>query len=164
MISLDFKSLKTGFFDRKAVMDALDRANYQALKQYGLAVRRRAMASLKYGKTPSTPGTPPTAHRSYNIRKKRKDGSYGRVRNVSLLREYLYSVYDPRTRSVVVGPAKLNGAESRTVLKSLEFGGPSMIVTVGRRRLANYPARPFMGPAGRAEAPGLPPRWRDSVR
>lgn len=164
MISLDFKSLKSGFFDRKVVLDALDKATFRIFSEFGRRVRARAQKSLKYRNKVSRPGDPPFAHKSRTATKvNRKTGKVSK-RSVSFLREYLYYAFDRATRSVVIGPARLNSTIDPGSLQALEYGGFATIKSRGKRSRKAVAARPFMRPAAAAELPNLPPMWRDSVR
>ena len=158
------KEAAGNFFDKKKVIDAVDRATLRIFKTFGRLVRKRAQASLKYGETTSAPGTPPTAHRSRDVSRTSKSTGKTRKRSVSFLREYLYFAFDPSTKSVVIGPARLNSTVTSDALPALEFGGQSVKAIRGKRQRINVQARPFMGPAAKAETPGLPAMWRDSVR
>lgn len=173
MIQLSFKAAKEGFFDRKKVLDAVDKATYRIFFAFGRQVRARAQRSLQYSEKPSSPGQPPHAHRSHTIaRVSRKTGQVkysaktGQAlkRSVSFLREYLFFAYDKTTKSVVIGPALLNSTLSRSALSALEYGGQSVIIDHGKRKQVRIKARPFMGPAAKAEIPTLPSMWQNSVR
>ena len=164
MISLDFKTLKGGFFDRKVVLDALDKATYKIFSEFGRKVRATAQKSLKYRKQSSPPGSPPHAHKSRTAEKvDRKTGKVSK-RSVSFLREYLYYAFDKTTRSVVIGPSRLNRTIDSGSLQALEYGGTATVKSRGKRSRKAVAARPFMRPAAAAELPNLPPMWRDSVR
>ena len=164
MISLDFKTLKSGFFDRKVVLDALDKATFRIFSEFGRKVRKAAQKSLKYGEKASPPGSPPTAHKSRTVTKTSKSTGRVRKRSVSFLREYLYYAFDRTTKSVVIGPARLNSTIDPGSLKALEYGGTATVKSRGKRSRKAVDARPFMRPAAAAELPNLPPMWRDSVR
>jgi hypothetical protein len=164
VISLDFKTLKGGFFDRKVVLDALDKATFRIFSEFGRKVRKTAQKSLKYGEKASPPGSPPTAHKSRTITKTSKSTGRVRKRSVSFLREYLYYAFDRATRSVVIGPARLNSTIDPGALQALEYGGTATVKSRGKRSRKAVAARPFMRPAAAAELPNLPPMWRDSVR
>jgi hypothetical protein len=147
MISLDFKAATAGFFDRKAVTSAVDKATRRVLSKFGAFVRTRARTSMRRRKGVSAPGDPPHAH-------------------TGLIKRFLFFSYDRERKSVVIGPAKLNRVVSSTALPALEYGGRTQIEDRrgARLRTANVDPRPFMGPAYQAEAPKLPAMWRDSVR
>ncbi len=145
MIQFDMKKV---FFDRKVVTDALDKASREALKSAGALVMTIARRSMKSGgkkrRIKSRPGEPPRTH-------------------VGLVKRMLYFAYDRGSRSVVIGPQKLNIPND--VPNVLEFGG----VVIGPDRSGKpvsqkIEARPFMGPAMRQAAPSLPKRWQNTVR
>lgn len=143
--------IKRLFFDRAKVVDALDKASRRALSKAGAFIRQRAKTSIRPRKRSSLPGQPPHSH-------------------TGLLRQLILFGYDPGTRSVVVGPAKIN--RSTGAPHVLEFGGRTVIETYrhrrGRvqkvRRQVTIEARPYMGPALEEERPSLPKHWANSVR
>ena len=77
--------VKTMFFDRRAVIDAIGRANVKVLSRAGAFIQRRAKSSIRKRKRASRPGEPPSSH-------------------VGTLRNLIYFGFDTGTRSVVVGP------------------------------------------------------------
>jgi hypothetical protein len=99
--------IKTVFFDRRAVIDRIGRANVAVLSKAGAFIRRSAKGKIRYAKSPSKPGSPPHGHR----------GRYGQ----SPLRELIYFAYDDRTNSVVIGPTPFHG--TAIVPRTLELGG-----------------------------------------
>lgn len=158
------KAAKSNFFDRKSVLDAVGRASVKVFNEFGRAVRKRAQKSLVYADGPSAAGAPPHAHKTGTRRRVSKSTGKVRVRSVSFLREFLFYAYDPSTKSVVIGPAKLNSVVSPDALAALEYGGTSTVKVGGKLKRAPIAAHPFMRPAAEAETPGLPAMWRDSVR
>lgn len=145
MISLSFKAAKGGFFDRKVVTGAVDRATRRVLSRFGAFVRQRAKSSIRKRKKISAPGAPPSGH----------------VGN--LKRAIKFAVEGDRV--VVIGPERLGGTVDPAALPALEYGGGSTAEDrKGKRRKISVKARPFMGPALAKELPGLPAMWRDSVR
>lgn len=92
-----------------------------------------------------------------------------------LLRKFIYFAYDPNTRSVVIGPAKLD--KSTGAPATLEYGGTATItkfrtvtgadgktvVTRRKERIVIEP-RPFMAPAYESAKKDLATKWRDSIR
>jgi len=156
--------MKDTFFDREAVIKAIGRARAGVLKKFGLKVRKFAQKSLKYGDKPSSPGSVPTVHKSGFRKHVSKKTGKTRTRSVSWLRDRLLSDYDLTTKSVVVGPMRLDRTIDARAPSSLEYGGQSTIVEFGKKRTVTIAARPFMGPALKAELPGLPAMWKDSVR
>ncbi len=153
------------FFDRPAVINAVDRASRKVLSKFGAFVMTTARRLIKKAprtqqeaeytksgrkrKTPkqmvSSPGQPPLSH-------------------TGLLKDFILFGYDPYEQSVVIGPAKLN-AKQGSIPEVLEKGGVSTI-DFGRRRgeRVNIEARPFMAPALAENEPKLPGMWADSVK
>lgn len=139
------RDAKNGFFDRAAVIGAMDATARKVLSKFGAFVRRSAQLSIRTREGSSTPGSPPHGH-------------------IGLLRKYIFFSWDNDRRSVVVGPAKLNGRASSDAPKALEYGGTFIRQTRTGTRAARYPARPFMGPAFDANEPKLPGMWADALR
>lgn len=159
-------SLKNYFFDRAKVIDRLGKAKTMWLRKAGATLRLEARRTqLRRRKRTSAAGSPPSIHSTDSV---------------ATLRNILFG-FDGVDR-VIVGPVGLNG---RSVINGQrtaggipglhEFGGtlriretldgnmwkPSNMVNTHpgqptRWRDANYPARPFMGPALKAVAKRLP--------
>jgi len=143
VIGFKLSDTKRLFFDRPKVMAATDKAERAALSKMGAFVRRRAQTSIRPRKEPSRPGEPPHGH------------------GEQLLRRNIYFVYEPRRRSVVIGPIRLN--KVGTAPEALEHGGLSRVG--GRQpRIVRIDARPYMGPAMIAEQAKAAPLWRNAVR
>lgn len=154
---------KNWFFDSDAVLKVTTAAERKVLSKQGAFVRRRARASIRKRAKPSQPGQPPRSVKGF-------------------LRQFLYFVFDPQTRSVVVGPAAFKSRPRTPSL--LEFGGTSTRQEVrlrhqwvtarlqgrlpkklkSRRVPVAYGARPYMGPALDAERPKFADMWKDAVR
>ncbi len=147
MNGLKVSAAKSNFFDRKSVINAVDRATRGVLSKFGAFVRRRAKSSIRKRKRTSEPGAPPSSH-------------------TGLLKDFIYFGYDPARRSVVIGPALLNSTVDANALPALEYGGNAVVEDprTSAKRNAAIAARPFMTPAFEAEKPGLPAMWKDSVR
>lgn len=149
--NLTFSAAKNNFFDREKVQKQVDAGTKRVLSKFGAYVRQRAKTSIRTRKGISSPGNPPYAH-TYVARKrdnpngKRKKGS-----KFYLFRNSILFSYDPSSKSVVIGPALLNGSRTNpTVPELLEKGG-----TVSRDgKTMHYRPRPFMGPAFRKELQG----------
>lgn len=118
---MDMARVTKMFFDRRAVIDALGRANAMALSKAGAFIRRSAKGSIRYAKSPSKPGRPPHAHES---KKGGKD---------SPLRELIFFAYDDRTASLVVGPTPFRGPAIAP--RVLELGGAAPGRTNPLRRI-----------------------------
>ncbi|MFI4860257.1 MAG: hypothetical protein ACIAXF_06200 [Phycisphaerales bacterium JB063] len=138
-IGMNFKSL---FFDRPKVTSAVDKTTRRVLSRFGAFVRRGAKSSIRKRKSVSAPGSPPSSH-------------------TGLLKRLIFFVFDPRRRSVVIGPVGFRKSEAPELL---EYGGSTTVERRGKREQANYRARPFMGPAFDQEQPKLPQMWRDAIR
>lgn len=156
MITLGFKAAKSGFFDRDKVIAKLSRDARKALSKLGAFVRRRAQTSLRYRQGVSSPGSPPSAHRT--VLRANAKRLTGKPQLVSPLREFLFFSYDDSSRSVVIGPARLNGKVGDAP-RSLEYGGTSVVMASGKTRSVGIKARPFMRPALAVELPNVPRVW-----
>lgn len=144
MINLKVDVAKKGFFDREAVMEAVDRATLRVLSRFGSFVRTRARTSIRRRKGTSPADGPPYSH-------------------VGLLRNLIFFAFDADRRSVVVGPVLINSPTGAP--ENLEYGGHADLpIAGGRTRRVTIAPRPYMGPALDAELPGLPAMWQDSVR
>ena len=143
MIGMRFNQAKGLFFDRPAVMGAVDRAERKVLSRFGAFVRRGARSSIRRRKSISQPGSPPSSH-------------------TDLLKRNIFFVYEPQRSNVVIGPILLNKGTDAPAL--LEHGGTATRRRKRKRVRMTYRPRPFMGPAFEREQPKLPAMWRDSVR
>lgn len=144
-LGLSFKSATSGFFDRRAVTGAVDKATRRVLSRFGAFVRTAARSSIRRRKSVSKPGQAPTSW-------------------TGLLKKFLFFSFDRERRSVVIGPVRLNSSDGEAP-SLLEHGGATtQSDRRGRRRRLNYASRPYMGPAFEKEQPKLPEMWRDSVR
>jgi hypothetical protein len=152
MTGIKFKSM---FFDRKAVIDAVDKATRKVLSKFGAFVRTSARSSIRTAKGRSKPGRPPHSHSG-------------------LLKRFLFFGWDPSSRSVVIGPEKLNGKNYGDAPDVLEHGGDTVIkgYPLSRAQIKKYPngkkiiikKRPYMDPALEKNIDLLPPMWRNSVK
>jgi hypothetical protein len=143
MITMRIKGL---FFDKKAVLSAVDKAKRAVLSKAGAFIRTTAKHSIRTKKGSAPPGKPPHSH----------EGS---------LRRLIYFGYDRASDSVVIGPV---GFKRSTAPNVLEFGGKSEVKRRRRGKVvktrATIQERPYMGPALEKERPNLPKRWAGSVR
>lgn len=143
-MGMDLIAVRKLFFDQKKVLDGMDRATAKSLSRFGAFVRTRSRSSIRKRKATSAPGSPPSSH-------------------VGTLRNSIYFSYDPARRSVVIGPVPFNGS-GRGAL-ALEEGGQSEAKGKrGRGRRINIKARPFMGPAFRAELPNAAAQYKGMFR
>lgn len=167
MLAMNVRQAQGGFFDRKAVVDAVDKAERKILSRQGAYVRSIAKNSMKRKKGPAPEGSPPNAHE-------------GKIK------KFLYFAYDAKARKMVVGPAKLGNSSA---CKTLEHGGtvdvegfydrtgrwvPLRILPADIRlrirksgrvttRKATVAARPFMAPALKKAKPRLAEMCRGEV-
>lgn len=152
-IGFDLNTVKSQFFDRQAVLSAVDKATRKVLSRFGAFVRTRAKSSIRKAKGPSAPGSPPHSH-------------------VGLLRQFIFFMFNPSDQSVVIGPTLIRqrSAYGPTTVPEVEEYGGTVARTIRFKRwqkveTARYPARPFMGPAFEYEkVHSLPKMWADSVK
>ena len=138
---MNFKSLKKHFFDRKKVQRRVDARTRKVLSKFGSFVRRSARHSIRPSSGTSQPGHPPFSH-SGKLRKK------------------IFFIYDPKRRSVVIGPIIYPGKTGRA-LPALEYGGKTDMPSGD---IIKIEARPFMGPAFDRNLVVVPSLWRDSIK
>ena len=144
------------FFDRRAVIDAVDRATRKVLGHFGGLVRKAAHKSIEETSGPSSPGRPPHSHMAARRRRinaqRRREGKPSLRGGFTGLKYILYA-YEPATRSVIIGPAS-NRSRSMTIPEILECGEKDPKVA----------ARPFIGPAFEQERVKLPALWANSIK
>lgn len=177
------KMAKSNFFDRAKVIRAAGRGTASALSKIGAFLRRRSRSSIKPAKQMPLGALTPEQRADYD-RRVRIARATGRPRPkrprassrpgepprsiTGLLRggkdagAGIVFAYDERANSVVVGPVKLNAVTGRDVPRVLEEGGRT---EVGGRAVT-IAARPYMGPALRAElqAGTIPEQFRGAIR
>ena len=140
---------KSMFFDRPAVLGAVDRATRKVLSKFGAFVRTAARSSIRKRKAESQPGSPPSSH-------------------VGTLKRLIFFGYDPANKSVVIGPTPLGGnAVVPELLEQDHIAGTTRRVrgkSHGKGVVMTYRARPFMGPAMEQEKSKLPALWANSVK
>lgn len=147
-VGLTVREFQRHFFDRKKVLSAVDRTTQRNLSRFGSRVRRTARSSIRRRKRASRPGQAPTNRKGQ-------------------LKRFLFYAFEPRRRSVVIGPARLPGSKA-IVPEILEHGGTISLSVTGKRRRRTrrvpYAARPFMQPAFDKELRKLPEIWRNSIQ
>jgi hypothetical protein len=149
VLGIKFEGAKANFFDRAKVQGAVDRATVRNLSKFGAFVMTRARQSIRDRRKISEPGQPPSRH----------------VKGTLDLKRSILFAYEPANKSVVIGPALLNGRPtSPTVPELLEHGGDTTITRRKKKLRAHYRPRPFMVPAFETEKRRLPAIWKDSVR
>jgi hypothetical protein len=130
--------VKKAFFSSKEIQQTVDKQTINTLSRLGAFIRRTAQFSMRSKKGPSPAGTPPHAH------------------GQKLLRKFLFFNLDKSTKSLIVGPVRLDRTAHLHVPKIEEFGGT---ITVNTRKgvvTRRYPARPTMRPAGEENLKKLP--------
>lgn len=164
MSNLSFQGF---FFDTDKVMNAVSAFNRQWMNKVGGYVRATAKNSIRYpifpGET-SQPNSPPIAHRFGSfMRDVKKNGRTTRQAS-SPLKEMIFYGYDPRSESVVVGPALFRNARVPGLApKLLEKGGKGTFATDdGKIKTGHWKPRPFIGPALKKSAPKFPDFIRTS--
>jgi hypothetical protein len=147
------------FFDRKKVIDAVDRAKRQALSRVGAYIRQAARSSIK-----NAPFIARKKRGEERTDLRRRTSRPGRppYSQTGLLKRGILFGYDRNSDSVVIGPVFLHGRAGRDVPRILEEGGHSQR---GRdKRTVRIAARPYMRPAMMKELPNIPAAFRNSVR
>jgi hypothetical protein len=150
-------TLKT-FLDRKAVIDAVDKAELRVMKKVGSFTMRSDRNSIKERPGISAPGKPPHGHTTYfRPAKPPKSGAKPRKRpqkpkkRLRFKDSILFS-YDPVRKSVVIGPVLYDRPQTPTVPELLEVGGRNPVTGDTHR------ARPHTGPAFQKEMRDSLPR------
>lgn len=179
-MALDINTKTRVFLDRKAVADAVGKANAGILLRAGMLVRRSARQSMRRRKKASTPGTPPSAHSGPDYPKG------------PLLKELMRAEFDLSTKSLVVGPKgkqglaapslqefggvirsrvlppKKNGratspAQKAAFKRKIKDGSIQRTKTALVTKTISLPARPYMRPALAKEAPKFPSLYANTV-
>lgn len=126
-VKFRFKKL---WFDDARVIRMMNRKERIALNRFGSTVRKHAQYSMKTQKGSAPPGEPPYAH--------------GR----KLLKRLLFYSFEPTTKSVIVGPVRLNETKDFHVPLVLEEGGRGYQKTRNGRVIPRqYEARHYMAKA-----------------
>ena len=126
------------FFDRDAVLDALNKSEQRLLSKAGAFTRQTARRSIRKRNRPAEPGKPPSSHTGF------------------YKRSILFG-YDKPNHSVVIGPSATFGGDE--VPNLLEFGGRAK----RRGESVTYAARPHMRPALEKESDNFPELFKNSV-
>lgn len=158
------------FFDKDAVLRAVDEARRQALSKAGAFIRQEARQRLRVAGRKSLSEMSKDERQIHHItawkaskglrakawrpRKHSRPGQPPRVSPGSPLKKFLYFSYDPTTQSVVIGPVGFRPVNP--VPSILEFGG--------RARLGYVQPRPYMGPALEKVKPQIPAAWAGIIR
>src|SRR5438105_12168311 len=99
------------FFDRKKVIDWMDKKSRAAMSRAGAYIRTIARSSMRRRKKSSPAGQPPSAHTDPGLKK-------------------IIFAYDPERKTVVIGPVGFTGhnvigggVKPGVVPQTMEFGG-----------------------------------------
>lgn len=170
-------SIGRSFFEPVEVMRRLNQTTKLRLSKTGAWVRTRARTSIRKARRKRKPELTRVERGIYEhaVEKAQREGQekpkiwwYAHSkpgeppRSIQgFLRTHIYFVYEPKTRSVVVGPARLQGT-SGEVPQALEQGG--QVWSYRLKRNVSIKPRPFMRPALNAEAGNFPQLFRNSLR
>lgn len=164
MNGIGFRLPKSSFFDRPKVMKSVDRATRRVLSRFGAYVRTTAKRSIKRPRKPprKAPRKAPRNHSQNQASSRTSQPGSAPYSHEGSLKRLIYFGFDPRKRSVVIGPVPFKEGEAPELL---EEGGTAVRRDhQGKRVTARYRPRPFMGPAYHQELPSVPQMWRDSVK
>jgi len=107
--------VKSMFFDRARVLDAMDKKTQRVLGSTGAFAQTAMQRGMRHRKSASQPGDYPSARRG-----------------IAMLRDKILFGYDMGTKSLIVGPSKLESqdkevaASGKTVPELINFGGVVM--------------------------------------
>ena len=167
MLTMSVSKAKNLFFDRAFVIERIDAASRKAMSRGGAIVMRSARKSIKDGVVLARGRVKEGERRQVVERRTSKPGDPP-FSQVGLLRDNILFAFDPASRSVVVGPARLG--KSTGAPETLEFGGTTVIERPPQRRdgrrekaTVRIAARPYMAPALAREASKLPEQLRNTV-
>jgi len=165
--SAGFASVKSLFFDRQIVKDALDKQTRNVFGKFGAFVRKSAQWSMK--KAPKdTFKTKTIDGKKVSILQMRTSppGSPPYVRT-GLLKKFIFYSLDWTTKSVVVGPVLLRTKRltTTTVPEVLEYGGMSTIYDplMRKAKKVRVAPRPYMSPAFERGKGQLKLMWKNSI-
>jgi len=164
MLTMTVSRSRTLFFDRAFVIERIDSATRASLSRGGAIVMRSARKSIKDGVVLARGRVKEVEQRKVIDRRTSQPGAPP-FSQTGLLRDNILFAFEPASRSVVVGPARLG--RSTGAPETLEFGGTTVVERrrKGRREKATVriAARPYMAPALAREASKLPEQLRNSV-
>jgi hypothetical protein len=144
MIGVKYKQTPRDPFTAPRVVFAIERGQAKVFRRFGAFVRQTARRSIRKRKKVSRPGQPPSSH-------------------TGALKNLIQFAYDPRARSVVIGP--ILGSSRSGAPAGLEWGAPSRIMAGARQgQEIRIQPRPYMTPAFTQEATKLPQLWRNSIK
>lgn len=191
MMKFRINEAKGLFFDRAAVLDAIDAAGKRVLPKAGAYVQTDAKRSMRPARQKPTAALTPEERASFERRQKLYKSGKSKVKpkrplvasepgepprtRTGLIRKFLFFAFDPQTKSVVVGPALLN--KSSGAPATLEYGGVTMgivnaeIMLNGGQRvyrqtemLVKIEPRPYMQPALQRNQAKVAELFRNSIK
>lgn len=150
------------FFDKKNVLNSVDKASRRVLSRFGSFVRKTARQSIRRPRRKPVAELSESERREYLKTGRRpfassKPGEPPR-NQTGLLKGHILFWYNRHERSVAIGPAKFRSGD---IPGTLEVGGP---IRLRSGRTVRIAPRPYMGPALDKELPKLEPLWANSVR
>ena len=172
-LKVGIRDAQGSFFDRASVLRQVDRARARVFSKFGAFVRTRARSSMRPARQKSLSEMSREEIVVYEerVRYAEKHGrdkpkrpaassAPGEAPRVQLgfLKQFLYFAYDDESKSVVIGPAKLNRDGEAPL--TLEEGGS---VRLWNGRTVTIEARPYMRPAFLAETENVPALWAGAL-
>lgn len=164
---LTIKAAKNNFFDRQTVIAAVDKGRLKYLRQAGGMVRLTQKRSIRNAPQKKISELTPEERKAYETavwkakkegRKRPKrprksspaDGKSPPYSQLGLLKQFIFFSFDHKTKSTVVGPAKLNTKSNAP--ERLEHGD------------GDFVARPSGRLALEKMEPRLEGLWKDLVK
>lgn len=129
-MAVDFVKITEAFLDSPKIQKFIDQKTKKVFVRFGGTVRKTAQFSMRTRKGTAPAGQPPYAH------------------DKKLLRKLLFFFYDVETKTVVIGPIRLDKTADQHIPKLMEEGGKIARVTrSGKTVVHEYDEHPFMKPA-----------------
>ncbi len=191
MMKFRINEAKGMFFDRDAVLDAIDAASKRVLPKAGAYVQTDAKRSMRPAKQKPVAALTEAERQSFKRRQDLYKSGKSKVKpkrplvasnpgepprtRTGLVRKFLFFAFDPQTKSVVVGPALLN--KSTMAQSTLETGGMTMgivsreitlddgtVLTTRKEAMVKIAPRPFMQPALQRNQAKVAELFRNSIK
>lgn len=191
MMKFRINQAKGMFFDRDAVLDAIDAAQAKVLPKAGGKIRTVATRSMRPAKQKSKGDLTDAERKTFDRAMKRFNAGKSTIKpkrplvasnpgepprtRIGLIRKHLFFAYDLESKSLVVGPALLNKSSGAPGV--LESGGATKGFTfrtitlddgtqlVARKETTvKVAARPYMKPALENQQAVITQLFRDSVK
>lgn len=182
MLRYKVNEVKSNFIDRKAVIDQVGKAQAKNLMFGGGLIRKIARNSMRaaprgklkkiqelFVRLAHARGGKARKALLEQVRKLQHEASAPAGQPprtvLKLLKDMLFFAFDSSSKSVVIGPAKLN-RRGEDVPSILEEGGTETIrgKHSGRIKRLKIAPHPYMGPALKKAQPRLASAWADSVK